>query len=43
MANSRALKAKVRPERADLRPGRSLGGMDGWMDFFAYLSFLGLL
>ena len=27
-ANSRALKAKIRPERADLRPGWSLGGMD---------------
>ena len=31
-ANSRALKAKIRPERDDLRPGWSLGGMDRWMD-----------
>ena len=31
-ANSRALKAKIRPERADLRPGWSLGRMDRWMD-----------
>ena len=32
-ANSRALKAKIRPERADLRPGWSLGGWtDGWTD-----------
>ena len=30
-ANSRALKAKIRPERDDLRPGWSLGG-DGQMD-----------
>ena len=27
-AKSRALKAKIRPERADLRPGWSLGRMD---------------
>ena len=31
-ANSRALKAKIRPERADLRPGWSLGRMDRQMD-----------
>ena len=31
-ANSRALKAKIRPERDDLRPQWSLGGMDRWMD-----------
>ena len=32
-ANSRALKAKIRPERDDLRPGWSLGGWtDGWTD-----------
>ena len=32
-ANSRALKAKIRPERDDLRPGWSLGGWtDGWKE-----------